>query len=193
MGRGVNNSGVIDCNQTHSSFLIYILSTFFNFLKKPILTKAPAESNVVDYILKNDRSNLLPLGQSETGYHVATGGETCRVEQNGKKGGRPEYGRAQSKAGGARGRHLCWPYAPDAAMWWRLHWRFQFPIAPLSLSVSQRISCHPSEPASSGMSFLRRQREVLGGLGHVAYAHKHPCIYTRVCAHGMSSWQNVYT
>ena len=32
MGRGVNNSGVIDCNQTHSSFLIYILSTFFNLL-----------------------------------------------------------------------------------------------------------------------------------------------------------------
>lgn len=62
MGRGVNNSGVIDCNQTHSSFLIYILSTFFNlFFFKPILTKAPAISNVVDYILKNDRSNLLPL------------------------------------------------------------------------------------------------------------------------------------
>ena len=55
MGRGVNNSVVIDCNQTHSSFLIYILSTFFNllfFFFKLILTKAPAGSNAGDYILK---------------------------------------------------------------------------------------------------------------------------------------------
>lgn len=53
MGRGVNNSGVIDYNQTHSSFLIYILSTFSScFFFKPVLTKGPARSNTVDYIFK---------------------------------------------------------------------------------------------------------------------------------------------
>lgn len=81
MGRGVNNSGVIDCNQIHFSFLIYILSTFFNlvFFFKPILTKAPAGSNAVDYILKTDRSNLLPLGESGTRQYIARREGNCRA------------------------------------------------------------------------------------------------------------------
>lgn len=76
MGRGVNNSGLIDCNQTHSSFLIYILSTFFNlFKKKNSSSQWPCGSNAVDYIFKNDRSNLLPLGETRTRQCVTRGEE----------------------------------------------------------------------------------------------------------------------